>query len=676
MKTNIFTHAILAAGCAAALSGCDDNAWNDKLDGFEEPTITDVKATEYTLTADNYKAIASNKDNKALAGEELAAVLAAVGTNACFTEKIDARDYVPAFLNSTTPFSDFYSNGSVAMITYTYSQGFDEVATNAAKAEKYTVTSEEYQANVWESDEDYIEAFSPLKPANRFVPGMLKAEFPDAENGDYVLVSYNMATQEPVFGDAGGNEPEGFTMTSVLGDAVSGMDYEIKGVVMAACSSGFILSDASGSIFCYRGSGYDPSTYPVGSQVTVNGTSTSYNGLLQIGNQASVTVEGEQDVTYPSAVDFDGATLDATLTKSEFPSIFGKISGKVVYSGTRPNINIEVEGAATAKGSLYYATADQMALVADGTDVTFYGYAIYVSGGKYVNFVFSHMATEAGKGGHRAPAVNVPVKELSTMYQFNGTSWGAVKDMTALCADDYTEMGQSYPNLSAPDLYLPTFLAKEYPYAQDGDVEYVVYNYYADKTTTLRCDKYAYTNGAWTYDDGRVTKTAQFQKKDNGKWEFCPEMEITLYPGKGQESSVYYQACVDWVFENIDKPLGSTSITDGKYYVTSYGNNEYYCGTSAYQGNVDLRGGSARAQYEAGWAAFATNDDIVAEMKRRFCEEVMPAALSIMHPDKAPEDCVRIILHFSAYDGATTQPYTAKFKTVSTGKYEFEECDW
>ena len=207
--------------------------------------------------------------------------------------------------------------------------------------------------------------------------------------------------------------------------------------------------------------------------------------------------------------------------------------------------------------------------------------------------------------------------------------------MTALCADDYTDMGQSYPNLSAPDLYLPTFLAKEYPYAQDGDVEYVVYNYYADKTTTLRCDKYAYTNGAWTYDDGRVTKTAQFQKKDNGKWEFCPEMEITLYPGKGQESSVYYQACVDWVFENIDKPLGSTSITDGKYYVTSYGNNEYYCGTSAYQGNVDLRGGSARAQYEAGWAAFATNDDIVAEMKRRFCEEVMPAALSIMHPDKA-----------------------------------------
>lgn len=117
MKTNIFTHAILAAGCAAALSGCDDNAWNDKLDGFEEPTITDVKATEYTLTADNYKAIASNKDNKALAGEELAAELAAVGTNACFTEKIDARDYVPAFLNSTTPFSDFYSNGSVAMIT-------------------------------------------------------------------------------------------------------------------------------------------------------------------------------------------------------------------------------------------------------------------------------------------------------------------------------------------------------------------------------------------------------------------------------------------------------------------------------------------------------------------------------------------------------------------------------
>ena len=50
-------------------------------------------------------------------------------------------------------------------------------------------------------------------------------------------------------------------------------------------------------------------------------------------------------------------------------------------------------------------------------------------------------------------------------------------------------------------------------------------------------------------------------------------------------STLYYQTCVDWVKAQIDDKTGAT-------YVTSYGNNEYYSGTSAYQGNVDLRAAS------------------------------------------------------------------------------------
>ena len=58
---------------------------------------------------------------------------------------------------------------------------------------------------------------------------------------------------------------------------------------------------------------------------------------------------------------------------------------------------------------------------------------------------------------------------------------------------------------------------------------------------------------------------------------YDPNVTITLPVGKGIEiSTLYYQACTDWVFENIDKPLGSTGIKSGMFYVTSYGNNEYY----------------------------------------------------------------------------------------------------
>lgn len=38
MKKTIYLP-LLAAGMAAMLAGCDENAWNDKLDGFD-PTYT------------------------------------------------------------------------------------------------------------------------------------------------------------------------------------------------------------------------------------------------------------------------------------------------------------------------------------------------------------------------------------------------------------------------------------------------------------------------------------------------------------------------------------------------------------------------------------------------------------------------------------------------------------
>ena len=38
------------------------------------------------------------------------------------------------------------------------------------------------------------------------------------------------------------------------------------------------------------------------------------------------------------------------------------------------------------------------------------------------------------------------------------------------------------------------------------------------------------------------------------KWMYDPNVTITLPAGKGQElSTLYFQACTDWVWENIDK---------------------------------------------------------------------------------------------------------------------------
>lgn len=114
MKHTLYAALIAATG--AILTACD---YNEKFEGFVEgPQPTDVKKLDYTLTAADYKAIADNATNKALAktnGEE--AQLKALATTQKFTETITAAEYLPAFLHSKWFTAD---NGSAIRISYDY----------------------------------------------------------------------------------------------------------------------------------------------------------------------------------------------------------------------------------------------------------------------------------------------------------------------------------------------------------------------------------------------------------------------------------------------------------------------------------------------------------------------------------------------------------------------------
>ena len=110
--------------------------------------------------------------------------------------------------------------------------------------------------------------------------------------------------------------------------------------------------------------------------------------------------------------------------------------------------------------------------------------------------------------------------------------------------------------------------------------------------------------------------------------------------------------------------------------MTSYGNNEYYSGTSAYQGNVDLRASAARLQYADGYADM-TDDEVVETEKRRFAYEVMPGALAKLHPDAVPVPGIDVLytIDFSAYTGSITA-YTIVYKVTAPATFEFVSCDW
>ncbi|MBD5323822.1 MAG: hypothetical protein HDS02_03180 [Bacteroides sp.] len=675
MKINRYiSRAVIIAALPAILSACDDNSWNDhELEGFEEPAITNEQAIEYTLTPNDYKIIADNATNKALAGDALKAALAAVGTQGYFTEEISPRDYAPA-LFSDPKFPYFtLSDGSSVKLTYRIADALPTGMTEAVNALRYTVTDEDYQ-KVWGSDNNYTPAFAPSHTAAASLPSILAEAYPDAESGDVVIVNYQTSQTDPVFTAPAEPDTPEFPLSNVLtGSPAKGDDITINGYVVATSTQGPVVVDEAGTVFVYSPS--NNADLKIGDQVVINSTIDTYNNGYQIARGADATLSGSREVTYPEPKAMTAAEIDA-LAKTTTPiwPVYARFTGKVSVSGNY--INIALDGT-SVQLSPYGASDETKSLFTDGETVTVEGYVVAIaSKGKYLNTIVTKVGSATAKAtatttAAQSRAVTVASDNVNAVYSFNGSKWSADTRYTILSHADYQLMGQRYDNLSdeAPATMLPIYLSRTFPYAAEGDTKLVVYFYYASSTTTVRCDAYKFDGTGWIADNGVTTQTAQFVRT-GGKWIYDPNVTITLPAGRSQPlSTLYFQACVDWVKNNIDTPTGAT-------YVTSYGNNEYYSGTSAYQGNVDLRPSAARTQYAAGYADM-TDDQIVAAMKKRFETEVMPGALSALHPDAdvMPGLDVFYTINFSAYTGITT-PYTIKFKVVGKGKFEFVECDW
>lgn len=679
MKT--YKYLPLAAICSMVLlTGCDENAWNDHLDGFDDAfNPTQVETIEYTLTDADYAAIASNKTNKALAEKnDVSQALSAISGTKAFSEKISAADYVPAFLESTAFPYYTLTDGSILKLTYNVASGLPEQVTEAPGATLLTVPGDFYSSQVWESDDNYIDAFAPSKPASKFLTKYLNSAVENPEEGQYAIVSYNEADQNPVFGNVGGDEPASFEMSSTVGDLAPDDGADIYGVVGGVCNCGFVITDLSGSIFVYMGSGYDPATYPVGTQLHLEGTATSYKNNIQIAAGAEITKVGTQEYVFPPVKVYTGALLDEALTRpanvcAEYIQVNGKVSVNVSSSGNT-NYNIIIDGAEKAQGSVYYPSAAQAAALVDGASIELKGWFISISGSRYCNIIIDQMTVGAAgaprKVINRAPAAEVPSQVKNAVYKYDGSKWSVPEGFIVLNPADYAAMGLTSSGISEPAKYLPIFLKQTLPYAQADESKFVLYL----KNGSYTCDNYIYNGSEWVYNNGKHTETSQFVLAD-GKWMFDPNVIITLPVGKGQaESAKFYQACVDWVYENKCVPLGDTSIKSGKFWVTSYGNNDYYCGASAYQNNVDLRAASARNQYPAGWEGY-TDEQIRETMEKRFTDEVVPAVLAEFYPDANVIPGIQVIytLNFYAYEGTHgNKSFPCKAVYEVTGKAEFK----
>lgn len=501
-----------------------------------------------------------------------------------------------------------------------------------------------------------------------------------------VCVSIN---EEPAI-DNGNDEPEtpANNYTSVLGTVKAGDVVEVKGYISAISKQGPILTDNSGSIWLYKNS----DGYVVGDEVTVNATVSAYNTCLQIETKNTVSIEktGTTDaVTYPSPVEMTGEKMDAELTArtADQAAVYVKMTGTASVGSY---INFVVDGAATAQGSVYGATDDLKAILTDGLACTIYGYYVSISSSKFLNVIVTKVETATAATALYASRAAVQSEKKYGFFKWDGSKFTAV-DMKVIQPSDYTEMGQTYGSFTDPaqDKYIPKYLNKELPYAMEEETALVAYRCYAGGTTSWRVDEFIYNGTTWARNLNIEEGNAPFKKID-GKWAFNPSKTIVVAPDKSEFSKMYYQAAVDYVYNNKHENYTFDNRSNARI-----SNAEYYSGCSADYTNLNWRINTLPKHYwgPAGedvtpYADWGSEDKVVAkavfqkfytECEKRF-GETMAAALGTLHPNQKKIDgmdviyTVQMMVYANASNlGSSTGRVTHafEFKVVGDGQFEY-----
>ncbi len=474
--------------------------------------------------------------------------------------------------------------------------------------------------------------------------------------------------------------------TSVLGSAKLNDAVEVKGYISALSFQGPILTDNTGSVLLYKTTGYE-----LGDELTVSGTISSFNCGFQIGT-AGISIEktgNKGTVTYPTPMDLTGAKLDELLTTrvNDEYAYYAKMTGTLSISGNYYNFN--VDGATTAVGSLYGVTDEIKAQLTDGMYCTLYGYFITISksGGnpKYVNMIVTKVEPITKGAATRAIGKVESVKKYA-YYKWNGTAFEAA-DVVAVQPSDFDAMGQKYGSFTNPaqDDYLPLFLAQAYPYALADDVKNVAYRCYANSATTWKVDEYVFDGNEWVKTIYFEAKTDQFRKNE-GVWAVDRTLELDFTNTSSAETKAFYQYCVNWVYDNKDVAMGapardgageiiSTAIVTidgakpaGNYWVSNYGNNEFYTGASAYYGNMDWRPSAVKGGFAAAGMGDLSDDEIVAKLKEHTAE-VFAEVLHYVYPTMTPEQYKKVVVKVYAY--GPNANYAFSFEVTGEGTFAY-----
>lgn len=172
-----------------------------------------------------------------------------------------------------------------------------------------------------------------------------------------------------------------------IANVVYESEYTMMGQVTALTSNGFVLTDATGSIFSFGKSDYE-----IGQELVATGAIGQYNKGLQLTTNKTSFLEGAvKEYTYPEAATADATAIDAFIANTDYRlATYVTLTGDLNISGNYYNVTVE---GTTNMGSLYYPNNDIKAALTTGSNITVKGYAMAVSGGKYYNMIVTEAVT-------------------------------------------------------------------------------------------------------------------------------------------------------------------------------------------------------------------------------------------------------------------------------------------
>ena len=595
--------------CAASLllAGCDYNEEN--FPGYDEESIpTNVANIVYTLTDADYEAIGGD-----------------VATNKYFSADAMPDDYLPEWLADTYYTADA---GSSANLTYRFKTvypHYQNIPYEQLTEEDYTVIYGTGYNNA---------TFLNASNVGRMYR-ILNAKYAEPKKDDRVMVEYQYSED---------GQPS-------RGETIVYWDFEdLETGDIESMEGGWTLS-ASGDTWQVKE--YSNNKYL---QFTANYAEAEAEAWLVTPGIA--ISESGLNLAWDVCVGYWNANCLSVLISTDFN---GDVK-TATWTDVTDRFNIPQE---PTGGYGTMASAGVMS-VDDYVGKTIYVAYHYV-GNKQTPATTTYQIDNIMVANEIAAPVETETR--FALYEYTGSGWYEFENSNhAICLSmaDYEEIGGNpgkYYNFdsNAPaQAYMPQFLAKHAGYALDGDTCTVIFRQYSGGNSVGN-EQYVYhaATNLWSYCD-LVREETRPYGFNGTEWNYNPSVTITLQVGKNiAESATFYQAIVDWVADNYPE------------YVTSYGNNEYYFGSSAYQNNFDFRVSAWQGQ---GTYPGMAGEDLTKIMWERLPES-FPHALEVLYPNAAPVDGMDVIytINFGIYDGAGTTTYTIQYKVVGQGQFEYVE---